>query len=205
MLRLTIGMVSMSVALGTATAGPLDDAELAYSRGDRATTLRILGAHADEDASSTQSLLGRMYPPCRDESPAYSKVVALFRKDADRGNPRAQFNLGNAYFFGNGVPKDYVEAVNWYRLAADQGEVGALHNLGFMYQEGKGVLQDKVRAHMWLSLFMSRASTESNDAALNTGAAARSLGIVAATMTPAELAEAQALVREWAPVGRRGR
>jgi hypothetical protein len=53
MVRLPIGMVSMSVALGTATAGPLDDAELAYSRGDRAATLRILRAHADEDASST--------------------------------------------------------------------------------------------------------------------------------------------------------
>jgi len=53
MLRLPIGMVSMSVALGTATAGPLDDAELAYSRGDRAATLRILRAHAGEDASST--------------------------------------------------------------------------------------------------------------------------------------------------------
>jgi uncharacterized protein len=199
MRRLILGMVSMCAALSTAMAGPLEDTEAAYSRGDRVTALRLLRTLADQDVNGAQSLLGKIFPPCKVEIPDYSEIVALFREGAARGNPRAQFNLGNAYFFGSGVPKDHVEAVKWYRLAADQGEAGALHNLGFMYQTGKGVPQDNVRAHMWLSLFMSRASTESKDAALNKDAATRSLGIVAVTMTPAELAEARGLARAWTP------
>ena len=33
----------------------------------------------------------------------------------------AQYNLGNMYDFGEGVPENDAEAVKWYRKAADQG------------------------------------------------------------------------------------
>ena len=34
---------------------------------------------------------------------------------------KAQKNLGAAYSFGEGVPKDYVTAYAWFNLAAAQG------------------------------------------------------------------------------------
>ena len=40
---------------------------------------------------------------------------------AQKGDAKAQFNLGYIYDIGQGVPRDYAEAVKWYRLAADQG------------------------------------------------------------------------------------
>ena len=51
-------------------------------------------------------------------------AVNWYRLAADR-DATAQFNLGDMYEFGQGVPQDYEEAVNWYRLAADQGNATA--------------------------------------------------------------------------------
>jgi TPR repeat protein len=40
---------------------------------------------------------------------------------AERGDAKAQFNLGQIYDTGLGVPQDVVQAVAWWRKAADQG------------------------------------------------------------------------------------
>lgn len=82
-----------------------------------------------------------------------------------------------------------LEALFWYRKAAEQGNAGAQANLGLMYERGQGVPQDYAQAHMWLNLAASRAHT----------AAATKRDEVAAQMTPAQIAEAQKLAREWKP------
>jgi TPR repeat protein len=71
---------------------------------------------------------------------------------AEQGNAAAQYNLGNKYNKGQGVPQDYTEAVKWYRMAAEQGNAAAQSNLGIMYDAGKGVPQDYTAAYMWLNL-----------------------------------------------------
>ena len=53
----------------------------------------------------------------------------------------AQHNLGNMYYDGRGVPKDYMAALQWFRLAAKQGEASAQHKLGVMHEEGQDVAQ----------------------------------------------------------------
>ena len=42
----------------------------------------------------------------------------------------AMNDLGNHYFNGNGVPKDYAEARKWYEKAAAAGNADAMSNLG---------------------------------------------------------------------------
>ena len=44
----------------------------------------------------------------------YATALRLFRPLAEKGNPRAQFNLGFMYANGRGVPKNYAEALKWY-------------------------------------------------------------------------------------------
>ena len=58
------------------------------------------------------------------------QAVTWYRKAAEQGNPRAQFNLGGMYFNGDGAPKDSAQAVVWYRKAAEQGYADAQYNLG---------------------------------------------------------------------------
>ena len=59
------------------------------------------------------------------------------RMVAEQGFASAQFNLGNMYDSGEGVPEDDREAVKWYRKAAEQGYASAQFNLAVMYYDGR--------------------------------------------------------------------
>ena len=63
-----------------------------------------------------------------------------------------------------------------------------------MYANGRGVPQDYALAHMWFNLAASRATT-----AWLGPAAVKGRDEVAAMMTPAQIAEAQRMAREWKP------
>jgi TPR repeat protein len=93
------------------------------------------------------------------------------------------------YTKGQGVPQDYKEAVKWLRLAADQGESGAQFSLGLRYALGRGVPQDYVQAHMWYNLAAVGGDATS----------VKNRDLIAQKMTPAQIAEAQRLAREWKP------
>ena len=72
-----------------------------------------------------------------------------YKARAERGDPVAQYNLGNCYADGEGVAKDQVQAVSWYRKAAKQGNANAQFNLGVCYRNGEGVAKDQVQAMSW--------------------------------------------------------
>lgn len=67
----------------------------------------------------------------------YGKAVAEWTPLARGGDADAQFNLGQAYKLGRGVPTDLPAALGWYRKAAAQGHLRAEDNLGLlMFQQG---------------------------------------------------------------------
>jgi len=72
--------------------------------------------------------------------------IATIKKQADKGDTKAQYDLGEVYFNGNGAPKDYVQAAFWYSKAADHGYARAQYNLGYLYYTGMGVSQDSAKA-----------------------------------------------------------
>jgi len=78
-----------------------------------------------------------------------AEAVKWYRKAAEQGYAKAQFNLGFMYANGNGVVKDEAEAVRWFRKAAEQGYAKAQFNLGFMYANGNGVVKDEAEAVRW--------------------------------------------------------
>ncbi len=63
-----------------------------------------------------------------------------------------------------------------------------------MYEQGQGVPQDYVQAHMWFNLAASRSPPGADHAK-----AVKNRDILAAKMTPAQIAEAQRMAREWKP------
>lgn len=65
------------------------------------------------------------------------------------GSPADQYKLGNVYFRGEGVPKDYAQAVKWYRMAADQGMPASQYMMGVIYDRGEGLPQDFAEAVAW--------------------------------------------------------
>ena len=70
-------------------------------------------------------------------------------KKAKRGDSESQYKLGEYYFFGNGVTRNFREAVKWYRKAADAGFANAQNSLGACYFFGRGVPQNKKEGVKW--------------------------------------------------------
>ena len=112
-----------------------------------------------------------------------------YRKAAAQGQADAQYNLGGMYAKGEGVPQDHAQAMDWYRKAAEQGYAAAQFNLGVMYDNASGVPQDFVQAHKWFSLAAAQGEAD----------AIKNRDAIAAKMTPAQIAEAEKLAREWKP------
>ncbi len=119
----------------------------------------------------------------------YATELEKLRPLAEQGDANMQFNLGLMYARGRGVPRDYAEAVRWYRQAAEQGDARAQFSLSVMYRRGRGVPQDDVQAQMWLSLAAAQGDKR----------APKRRDRLAKKMTPAQVAEAQRLAREWKP------
>jgi TPR repeat protein len=119
----------------------------------------------------------------------YATALRLFRSLAEQGDADAQYRLGHMYFVGQGIPQDYAETLKWYRRAADQGLSLAQFALGLIYYMGQAVPEDKVLAHKWFNLSAAQGQTQA--AFLQNNLASR--------MTPAEIADAQRLAREWKP------
>jgi TPR repeat protein len=68
---------------------------------------------------------------------------------AEAGDSAAQFELGNIYFYGQGVVVDNFAAARWFRAAADQDNYNAQYNLAIMYMQGTGVIADMREAVNW--------------------------------------------------------
>jgi TPR repeat protein len=217
-------IVAIGIA-GSAAAQPFKDGYDALTHSDYATAMRLLHHLAEQGNAVAQYNVGLMYYKGEGVPQNYAAAVSWFRKAADQEHAAAQYSLGHMYFEGRGipqnsavaiywfrraadsgdaraqtglgfiysngqvVPQDDAAAVNWYRKAADQGDVAAQYYLGSMYFDGRGVQQNYVSAYMWFDLAAVRKHK----------IAAKSRAIVAAKMTPAQIADAQRLSREWKP------
>jgi len=102
-------------------------------------------------------------PACAQEDPVKAGVEAYERGDyrtaverwrgaAEKGSADAQFNLGQAYKLGRGVPVDLHQAEQWYGKAARQGhdEAEAFYGLA-LFENGK-----RAEAAPWLERAVAR-------------------------------------------------
>jgi TPR repeat protein len=158
-LRLMAVVLSLGLAAPVA-AGPFEDGEAAYGRGDYGTALGLIRPLADQGKPSSQAMLGLMYALGQGVKQDYAAALAWYRKSADQGFASAQSDLGSMYDQGLGVKQDYAAALTWYRKAADQGFAGAQYNLGLIYANGNGVPKDSTAAVVWF-----RKAADQGDAA----------------------------------------
>jgi TPR repeat protein len=95
-------------------------------------------AEAAQDAYSDAAKLGVKSGIEAWQAGDYAGAVRTWRPLADKGNADAQFNLGQAYKLGRGVPVDLRTAQSWYEKAAQQNHAQAQANLGLiLYQNGE--------------------------------------------------------------------
>src|SRR3954452_24105895 len=76
----------------------------------------------------------------------YTHAVSIWRPLAEGGDADAQFNLGQAYRLGRGVPLDLAAATIWFERAARKGHLDAQTTLGLLtFQNG-----DRAAGLKWL-------------------------------------------------------
>jgi TPR repeat protein len=116
----------------------------------------------------------------------FAQAVKILHPIAEKGDQRAQYNLGQMYERGKGVNQDYQEALRWYHHSAVQGNARAQYSLGQMYEKGLGTDKDYVRAMIWYGLAANQGFhvAESNRDYLTQ------------RMTPAQISQAQELAEE---------
>jgi len=67
----------------------------------------------------------------------YAGAIAVWRPLAEKGDADAQFNLGQAYRLGKGVPLNLSAAQTWFERAANSGHLDAQTTLGLLlFQNG---------------------------------------------------------------------
>ena len=76
-------------------------------------------------------------------------IKTLIQK-ANQGDAEAQYNLGVAYYNGEGVEQSHSKAVYWWKKAAEQGDEKAQYNLGNAYANGQGIERSNRQAIYWL-------------------------------------------------------
>jgi TPR repeat protein len=158
------------------TAGPLEDGVAAFVRGDYGAAMLDFLPLAYQGDAIAQNYLGDIYyeglgVPRRDDLAAQ-----WYLKAAKQGYRESQTALGTMYFDGFGVPQSYPKAIQWWRKAAVQGGSRAQNSLGALqvvqFIGNTGPYKSAVKAQ---------------------------LDRITQLMTPAQIAKAQNLAREWRP------
>jgi len=147
--RVLVGVAAVVMLAGAAMAGPVEDAEAAYDRGDFVTARTLLRPLADQGNAQAQMLLGYIYDNGKDVEPDHAEAIKWYRKAAEQGEANAQYHLGAIYHYGQGVAKDRVRAAKWFQKAAKQGQVYAQYEVGRLFQYGIGVPENLSYAIIW--------------------------------------------------------
>ncbi len=117
-------------------------------------------------------------------------AAGLFYPLAQRGDARAQYNLGLLYASGLGVEQDNQAALKWHRMAAGQGHAGGQNELAQMYAKGQGVQPSPVLAYVWFSAAIASSSSGSKTEIT------KDRDRTASRMTPEQITKAQQLAEQ---------
>jgi len=113
-------------------------------RRDLPTAIKLLSSvpdNADPDVAATAAAAVGKAVLVGEKAYRGKRYRAAFRNleaAANHGNERAQYLLGNMYFGGSGLPKDYNQAIKWWKRAALHGDLDAVTALGNAYWIGVG-------------------------------------------------------------------
>ena len=155
----------------------------------------------------------------------FGKAAYWYGKAAASGNAPAQYRLGTLYERGKGVAKDLKAALGWYERSASLGNVKAMHNAAVLAANSDQEKSDYARAFKWFSLgaahglkdsqfnlaillerglgtkanprealFWYSAAAQQNDADANKRA-----GVLAKTLSAADLKSTQERLQSWKP------
>lgn len=91
----------------------------------------------------------------------FSLAMNCWLKASAQGYAPAERNIGDLFYLGKGVSKNYKEAMEWYGKASAKGDVPAEIIIGTFYENGEGVKKDFKEALKWYQ----KAAAQGNETA----------------------------------------
>ncbi|WP_181408183.1 peptidoglycan-binding protein [Pararhizobium mangrovi] len=142
------GALSLGSAQAVKDASRLSAADAANGDdGDPVATAQT------SNAKDTGSEAGKQTADAGSTSPVPAVPEAIgpaaLRKAAEKGDPKALFEIGARYTEGRGVDTDLGEAAKWYEAAATRGFAPAEYRLANFYEKGSGVDRNVDTAKNW--------------------------------------------------------
>jgi TPR repeat protein len=200
-MRLAIGWWEKASMHGSASATEiLGDL---YAHGvdatrDETKALNYYLTASTQGANHVGPRIADMYATLHDDAQEFSWRKAAATSPSAWAEDKTRF--GDLYAIGRGVAQDYRTAAQWYRQAAASGNTGAQFSLAVQYSMGQGVAKDSVAAYFLFTLAADGGEfRDANSASHFFGfePAIKSRDALAATMSPEEIAQGEALVRQW--------
>lgn len=97
------------------------------------------------------SIFQKKYQPSPEET-AQKEAYLNYKKLAKKGDVAAQFSLGECYYNGTGVERDWNAAMKWFSKAATAGYPQAQYALGECWEKGRGTDRNRETAIHWYTL-----------------------------------------------------
>ena len=155
----------------------------------------------------------------------FAKAAYWYGKSAAAGNAPGQYRLGTLYERGKGVARDMNAALGWYERSASLGNVKAMHNAAVLSASSDQKKPDYARAFKWFSLGAAHGLKDSQfnlavllERGLGTKVnpkealfwysiaakqadadANKRAGVLAKTLSTAELQNTEERLRSWTP------
>ena len=112
-----------------------------------ATLFAVQSAQADK--APTKKVILEEYDGTLTEEQIQKQEQEKFENTYDYaqlGNPQAQYELADLYYYGIGTKADFKQFLYWLKAAAKNKYTDAQADLGFMYYQGEGIEQDYQKA-----------------------------------------------------------
>jgi hypothetical protein len=151
-----------------------------------------------DEIIKSRDWVGKMMPPKQvaEAQRLASEWSPNLSGDNNEEDAEKQFNIGQAYFDGDGVIQSYPLAVEWWLKAANQGCAAAQHELGNAYSDGLGVEADQIAAHTWFTLAWESTS-KVGPRIFNSPSSEECREHIEQFMTSEQISEAHRRAKEW--------
>jgi uncharacterized protein len=152
--QLSALVVGWLVVVTAASAGPVQDGETAFQKGDYETALKLWRPLAEDGDAEAQRSLGWMYDTGHGVPKDDAQARQWYLKAAEQGNLGAQNRLGMKYIYGRRpTPDDIAIGLSWFEKAAYQGDVDSQRTLGELHEYGDfGIARDHAQAIAWFRM-----------------------------------------------------
>jgi TPR repeat protein len=157
-------------------------------------SLEWLKKAADADYVPAILSLASIYRDGRGVDKNTALAAKLEHHAADLGNPEAEYRIAERYQSGHSVAEDQKLATEWLTRAAASGHPGALYRMAqIAAADPEASADERIQSFVFMTLASQRGA---DDVKRN---AQQELVAIRASLSPTELAAAQALLKAWKP------